>query len=362
MIFYIEATNFKGTRHIQVEAITPDEAEEKAKNILDPDMQKYFTWAKLSSDVLGKLEKLPPDVIFCNHFDALSAAYPTTSAPVMAWVGDLCHLPIYYSWRSEKPSFQKYLIGGSRQILYNRTYKKLMLQMLEKCAKRGAFAAHYADWIRRRNGFSDTLYLRTPAHDPLGESWEKEKQEKESASPFILIIGDIGTTSTSYGIEYIFKDVIPRLDREYGADGYKLHLVGGGKPQKNLEFAFNHPAIVLRGRVVPAEPEFLHSNVLLVPTPINLGIRVRVITAFSLASCVVAHTANAEGVPEMKHEENCLLADSGPGLAKQVVRALKEPSLRKRLGQNARITYENYFSEQVAGERIVKEMEKIGMH
>ena len=34
MTFYIEAKNSKSIRHIQVEALTADEAEEKAKDIL----------------------------------------------------------------------------------------------------------------------------------------------------------------------------------------------------------------------------------------------------------------------------------------------------------------------------------------
>lgn len=331
-------------------------ARRKINTFLKPEMENFFPWAELNPQVQGKLEKIKPDAIFCYHFDALSAVYNTNIAPILAGVGDLWHLPGYFRWKMKKPSIRKYLLEGPYHMAISMISKRLMLKMLRSCSKRGAFAAHYAEWLRKHNGISDALYLRTSVHDSVGRSWERMKLEKESDSPLVLIIGDLSTTSTSSGLKYLVHNVLPILDQEFSKDGFEIHLVGGGKPQENLSVALKHPAIKLRGRITPADPEFLRSNVLFVPTPITLGIRVRIITAFSLASCVVAHSANAYGIPELKHEENCLLADSGKGLAKQVSRALKDKALRKKLGKNGRKTYERYFSEEAAAGHIVREM------
>lgn len=328
------------------------------KNIINPDMERYFPWTTLRQDVEKALKKIRPDGVFCYHFDALSAVYNIKAAPIMAGVGDLCHLPVYFRWKAERPSARKYLYGGTRQILYNRAYRHLMSRMLKPCSKRGAFAAHYADWFRKQNGFSNFFYLRTPAEDPLGEPWKSTKEREESSKPRVLMIGDLATTSTSSGLEYLGKSVLPTLDREFGSNGFEIHLVGG-EPRNTLPKGLQHEAVKFRGRVNPPDKEFLKASLLLVPTPITLGIRVRIITAFSFATCVVAHKANAAGIPELQHRYNCLLTDSGSKLGELVASALKNKAFRSTLASNGRETYERYFSEDSAAGLIVKEMEEM---
>lgn len=328
--------------------------------LVDPQVKRFFPWANLASKVENKLSMIQPDAIFCYHFDVLSAVYKTRIAPIMAGVGDLWHLPGYFRWKDKGFSVKKYLIEGPRQLGTAVVSKRLMLEMLSPCNRRGAFAAHYAEWFRKQNGFSDTLYLRTPAHDPVGDLWKEIKETEEPEIPRVLIVGDLGTTSTSFGLQCLANSILPDLERNFGKDGFEIHLIGGGRLPHELSLKLNHPAIKLRGRVVPAEPEFLRANVLLVPTPITLGIRVRIVVGFSMACCVVAHSANAAGIPELKNGQNCLLAESGETLAKHVNCALKNRELQKRLGENGRKTYEKYFSEGVAASRIVRKMEEIG--
>lgn len=67
---------------------------------------------------------------------------------------------------------------------------------------------------------------------------------------------------------------------------------------------------------------------MIVPTNIPLGIRVRVVTAWSFGCPIVAHRANAAGIPEMQDGENALLADTDAELADAVSRALGDEALR----------------------------------
>lgn len=113
------------------------------------------------------------------------------------------------------------------------------------------------------------------------------------------------------------------------------------------------------GRVVPADPEFLAADLMIVPTNIPLGIRVRVVTAWSFACPIVAHRANAAGIPEMQDGENALLADTDAELADAVSRALGDEALRRKLSIGGRQTFEKWFSEAVAGQAIVDELEQL---
>jgi len=331
--------------------------------LLNPEIGRFFPWAKLSSQVHDKLEKIRPDAIFVYHFDALSAVYDSNIAPIMAGVGDLWHLPAYFIWKIKKPSFRKYFIDGAYQLGYSIISKKLMLQMLVNCKKRGAFAAHYAEWLKKQKGFEDTLYLRTPAHDSVGNRWRELKDEyiseRENKNPKILMIGDTTGTAARWGLRLLINDVLPVLEKELGKNGFEIHLVGGGKIDKEFKILYELPYIKVRGRIVPPDKEFLSSDILFVPTPISLGIRVRIITGFSYGSCIVTHKANTAGIPEIEHNKNALVSDSGPGLAKEIIRALKNTKLRQKLNQNARLTFEKFFSEQTAAGLIVEEIEKI---
>jgi len=356
--------------HDYAKLITPDnhggflsKTAGRIRSISSPDIARYFPWAKLKPLVREKLKALRPDAIFAYHFDALSAVYDTNIAPVMAGVGDLWHLPAYFRWKIRPPSVRKYLIDGPYQLAYHIISKKLMSEMLRPCQKRGAFAAHYAEWLRRQGGFSDMSYFRTPAHDPVGGKWrelkEEHKNKRDTDKPKILMIGDIAGTAAKWGLRLLINDVLPALEKRLSKDGFGLHLVGSGDIDREFKILHELPYVKIRGRIVPPDAEFLSSDILFVPTPITLGIRVRIITGFSYGSCVVTHRANAAGIPEIKHEVNALVADSGPGLAREIMRALDDKRLRSGIEKKARKTYQEHFSENVAAGRIVDELETI---
>lgn len=332
----------------------------RVSNFLNPEMEKYFLWTKLKHQVERKLERIKPDAIFCYHFDALSAVYNTKAAPIMAGVGDLWHLPSYFRWKAKEFSIGKFCIDYPLYFVFQNNSKRLMLEMFKPCKKRGAFAAHYAERLRNKKGYEDVIYLRTPTHDPIGTKWKELRTGYKTVDrPKILMIGDLATTSTSSGLREFVFETLPILEKELGEKGFEVHMVGGGTPSKEISEYLDRPFIKIRGRIIPPDPEFLSSDLLLVPTPITLGIRVRIITAFSFACPVVSHRANAAGIPELCHDDNALLADSGKGLAEEVIRMLRDGKLKAKLEAKGRETFEKYFSEKVAAGRIVDEMEEM---
>lgn len=323
----------------------------------------YFPWARLAPALEERLAAVGPGAIFCYHFDALSAVYAARVAPVMAGVGDLWHLPGYFRWKEQKPSLRKYLVAWPRHRLIAWMAKRQMREMLKYCRVRGAFAAHYAEWLNRREGWRDVLYLRTPAHDPVGGNWRALRSEHEAKRApgkyRILLMGDLEATATSSGLRVFVRDVLPRLDRAIGRESFEVHVVGGGRLPDEFRALAGHPSIRLMGRVSPADGEFLGADALLVPTPITLGIRVRIITALSYGCCVVTHEANTRGIREIRHGVNALVAGTGPRLAQELIRALENGPLRKRIQEGARQTFEEYFSETTAANRIVETLESV---
>jgi len=143
------------------------------------------------------------------------------------------------------------------------------------------------------------------------------------------------------------REVVPVLDAHLGPDGYEVHFVGRseGAPRELVELAAKRPNIKIRGFVDSADEEFLSADILLALNPVRLGNRLRIASAFSFGCCVVSHSANQCGMPELRHEYNVLLAEKAKDIALALVRALSDESLRRRLGENGRRTYEDAYSD-----------------
>ena len=87
------------------------------------------------------------------------------------------------------------------------------------------------------------------------------------------------------------------------------------------------------------------------------GAHTRFLHAWSLGSCVIAHAANKRAMPELIHNENCLLAESPEDIADLLYQARMDPDLRARIGRGGRKTLLEHFTPDVVGSKILAEMQ-----
>jgi glycosyltransferase involved in cell wall biosynthesis len=335
----------------------------KLKKIFNPSIADIYYWYFLRNVAREKVALINPDAIFCYHFEPLAALFEQIQIPMVAGIGDPTHTPSR-AWCNAIP-WQQFLRRLKAEINAMRIEKitvPMMKRMLSSCKRVGAFAAHYADWLKTV-GFNDARYFQSPIADPLeNKDWRKERENNRQnlKVPKILMIGDLTGTATRLGLILFAEKVLPVLTKLMGNNPFEVHIVGRGEPPANIaEILQNHPAIKLRGRIDPADKEFLSADCLFVPTPIDLGIRVRILTAFSFACPVIAHPANAAGIKELKNNDNCLLGSDGQSLAEALYKVITDTSLRQQLEKNGRQCFENFFLDEVAGARIVELMEAL---
>ena len=318
----------------------------------------FFLFKKVPKEEVKKIiDTVQPNLIFTYGWHPLVAIHGLQQYQKFATVGDPINLPYLFRRAFE----QKYLSESSFFISSWRSLKSLikskiwdwaMVMLLNDCNERGAFAAHHAQHFVKL-GVKNCFYLRTPVPDPL----EKQSSYQLPQRLRILHIGHLQGIATLSGVELLVQKIIPEMQR-LNKD-FELRLVGGNfekVPEKLKEEIRNHPSIVVCGQVIPPHEEFLTAHCVLVPTPIELGIRVRIITAFSYGCCVVCHSANQKGIPELLHNENCLMSEDARVLAKFCHDIYVDPSLRTKLAKNARITYEQFFSIENAGRDLVQKI------
>jgi glycosyltransferase involved in cell wall biosynthesis len=335
----------------------------RLRRLWQPADEELFPTSLDASAVSQAVEELAPDVAYVYHWEALAATRTLRGrVPRLATVVDLPHLSQLYRWRSRPSRLAR---AELTQLLWLqgrlRRQPRLMVELLNECEASANFAAHHAEWLRDR-GASGCAYLRTPIEDRPGAGWRAARDEWRSGNrPRLLLIGHLRGVSTQDGLDLFARSVLPRLEAALGPEGFEARLAGGFEAPPHLKAALDRPAVRFLGHVTHPDEEFAAADGLVVPTSIPLGTRVRILSAFSFGCPVVAHDANAKGIPELAHEDNVLLGRTGVDLADGFLRLAGEAELRRRLETRGRQTYERFFAPAVAAAAVESILERIAL-
>jgi glycosyltransferase involved in cell wall biosynthesis len=230
-------------------------------------------------------------------------------------------------------------------------------KLLRRFPSVAIFSRHHADWARRRG--ANAWYAHYPVPDLAGAEGHARRNPR-SPRPRILMIGHLRGIGTISGLHLFVPEILPRLDQALGREGFELNVVGGHEPPEAFKAGLQHPSVRLLGQITDPAAEFFAADVLLAPNPTTTGASARVLSGLCFGSCIVAHTDTLVGIPELVHEENCLLGRDGAQLADLTLRALADAELRARLGENARALYEHAFAPEVSVRRLLREIEGLG--
>jgi glycosyltransferase involved in cell wall biosynthesis len=331
------------------------------RKTLWPSSKVFYQTESIAEELQRHLKDANLDGVFVYHFEALAPTRGLTGVARVAGAGDPTHLPIVYRWwfNPKRLTLRSCLSTWLAAMAILRL-RRIETSLLSECQFYGAFAAHHARWLSE-HGAPGCTYFRVPIPDEAGPQWKTRRSTVKAKKPKILLVGQLRGIATLTGLELFATKILPLLEKKYGPDGFEAHIVGKYPPPPHLSGLLSRPGVKLRGYVERLDLEFLSADVLLVPTPIKLGIRVRILIGFSFGCCVVAHENNALGIPEMIHGHNALLARRGTEFLDAITRVLDDDALRHRLEVNARETYERFFRPEIAAAPIVRELERMAI-
>jgi glycosyltransferase involved in cell wall biosynthesis len=366
----VKLQKFKDTfdvYHINYDILFCNFELEKSKykyiDFLFPTRNKLFRYWDKSPEIKCILENLSPDLVCSYHWEALASIIEFNNCPKAVFVGDPMHLPflfrgIYIVENKSKFSLS-YIIHKYIEFTTVHLMKKYMKMLLNQADFCGAFAAHHVNDFNNLLNSGFCKYVHTPTPDPyLNYNIVKSKNKKFK----IMHIGHLKGIATLYGIRDIALNILPLLDKSIGEDNYELHVVGGYFDQLDVKLKkifLEHKSVIIRGQVSPSDIEFITSDLLIVPTSIELGIRVRIITAFSFGLPVVVHIANKKGIPELQHEFNCMIGNTPKQLAENIITLYRNPSLLTSIQIESRNTYLKHFSIESVGAYLNEEINNI---
>jgi sugar transferase (PEP-CTERM/EpsH1 system associated) len=112
-------------------------------------------------------------------------------------------------------------------------------------------------------------------------------------------------------------------------------LIVGRDVSPELQPLARVPGVEIVGAVPDERPWFDRSDLLVVPMRMGSGVRLKVLQAMAMGVPVVSTSLGMTGV-DAGDGTHYLLADTPKEFARQIIRALEDPSLRQTLGHEAR--------------------------
>lgn len=194
-------------------------------------------------------------------------------------------------------------------------------------------AHHHAEWHRRRHG-RPTLYTPNPVTKLTSEAPVRSPIEP----PRFALLGGLAGTATSSGLAWFARKVYPRIEQAIASGEMEVHLIG----RHATKLGDAMPRVLNRGYVEDLAAELAGMRAMLVPTPIRLGFRTRILDAFRHGVAVIAHSANAAGMRELVDGANCLLASDGETFAGAMSKLAEDRDMSERL---AKAGYDQFMSE-----------------
>ncbi len=238
-------------------------------------------------------------------------------------------------------------LRAARRLIAQR--KAYHFDLINDCDAVGNICAFHAT-LYREQGHPHSYYIPNMWPDTPHAAWREEREAAERTSSLKMLgtLGDAVATGNTYGLYYMGKEILPRLDRRLG-NTFEVHLYGKGEPYPLVARALEHPSVRRRGWVQDLDAEILSCKVFLMMnnTGTYKGSHTRFFHAWSLGSCVVAHKINAQAIPEIRHMENALLGETPEEITELIVMALRDERLRRRIGEGGRQTYEASFKPAV---------------
>jgi glycosyltransferase involved in cell wall biosynthesis len=188
-----------------------------------------------------------------------------------------------------------------------------------------------------------------PAEKSSVGSGSKE-EAREGPVKIIGSVGNLGATGNTFALDYLGRELLPRLAERLKGREFEIHLLGKGTPSPRVANYLTDPRVKFRGWVHDIKQEFRSAAVFLVLTNVSPDFLVgntRILLAWTLRTCVVMHENSRRAMPEIEHGVNALLGRTPDEIASWVTTAIEDEALRGRIGRGGGATFDAYYRSDV---------------
>lgn len=242
---------------------------------------------------------------------------------------------------------------GLRSLANLRRTERLGLRYLRDFELTLEHASQHADELRAL-GYANVSYLPHPLRDP-GVMPRSSSPGADTGHATVVVPGSLKGAASQRGLLFLLDELLPALEARQAElkRPLRLRVVGHGDPPAWLRARLvAHPWVDLVGYVEDIGAEYLRADAILVTIPVEHGFRTRIAEACGYGACVVAHAANAAGMPELRDGDNALLHRDAAELAARLLRAVNDPGFARTVGDRAYATFRRAYVRESAAARL----------
>jgi len=162
----------------------------------------------------------------------------------------------------------------------------------------------------------------------------------------LIFAGSLGWYPNVSAVQFFVREVWPLIKR--GCAGVRFYVAGQRPPEPLVRWLKQDPNIVVVPSPEDIRPWIARAAVFVCPMLDGGGTKLKILDAMAMGKTVVSTAVGAEGL-HVKHGENILLADAPQDFAREVLRALEDAALRRRIAAAGRILVEKEYSWEVIG-------------
>jgi glycosyltransferase involved in cell wall biosynthesis len=185
---------------------------------------------------------------------------------------------------------------------------------------------------------------------PVGIDATRESTSRRDDAG-LLFVGAMHRDTNVDAVRHFCADVLPRIRAEMPATTF---TIVGGEPTDLVRRLASQPGVQVTGFVPSLEPYYGAATVFVAPLRITGGIAGKTIDAMA-AGCPVVTTALGNDGLGATSGVHLLVADTPADFAAAVVRLLRDPGLRRRLGEAAREFALERFAPEVSAVALERE-------
>jgi GT2 family glycosyltransferase/glycosyltransferase involved in cell wall biosynthesis len=172
--------------------------------------------------------------------------------------------------------------------------------------------------------------------------------DQPGTHPRLVFVGAFRHLPNVDAMLYFCQEILPLIRTQVPET--ELVIAGSSPPPPILSLA-DIPGVQVTGFVPDIRPPMASSSIYVVPLRLGVGIRGKILEAWSMGMAVVATSVACAGLHYEKGK-NILVADSADLFASHVVALLKDPARRQRIGAEGRRIVEELYSWEASAAKL----------
>lgn len=328
--------------------------------ILKPCLADFYPEAIHYQLIEKTFQSFAPDLILVILSEQITAWCSEIKIPKFAYYGNpdakTALARLFFDYKYGNVNILRYLV--LKKIIKN--FEKVHLKYMKKWDILANVAFNDAQYYQDQ-GHNNAFYIQNVWIDRFGSSWKEKRRALEQKAPLLIIgsLGNVNATANRYGLNYLADEILPRLENKLkDRVNYEVHIMGPGKMNPYLLNKLQRPEVKIRGYVDDVDQEIFKAAIFLCLNNACLFkvTHTRFLHAWSLGSCVVAHKDSRLSMPEILDGKNALLGESPDEITDKIVKAIFDPALCQKIGEQGYQTFKNYFTAEKVSPKIAQKI------